>query len=328
MGFRYEDIVKRICDEKGVLENDVHERVKLKLDKLSGLISKEGAAHIVANEFGVDLISSMKKYGIKIAQVGPGMRNVTIVGKIVKDYGMRVYQKEGREGRVASFLVGDESGILRVVVWDTTLIEQIQAHHSREGCVVRVSDGFVKENNGYKEMHLGGRSMITLNPEGVHVGDVAQSSGPSFSRMNISDAGEGNFVQLRGTVVQVFEPRFYEGCPECGRKLDGGCKEHGSVEGITIPILHFSFDDGTGNLPVVLFRDDVRKALGVGHDVLLSFSTDPQAFERVKQEFLGKQMVVSGKVQKNMMFDRLEVIAHDVSEVQPGDLLDELSRHS
>ncbi|MEK6839998.1 MAG: hypothetical protein AABX72_03585, partial [Nanoarchaeota archaeon] len=189
MGYRFEDIVKRINEEKGIDIEEIERRVKQKLDKLSGLISKEGAAYIVANELGVDLISSMKKNGIKIAQVMPGMRNITIVGSVVKDYGIKTFQKEGRDGRVSSFLVGDESGVIRVVVWDTELINKMEAHKFSEGCTLRVSDGFIKENNGYLEMHLGNRSLLEVNPSGVEVKAIpyGEMQKPSYQRKAIRD---------------------------------------------------------------------------------------------------------------------------------------------
>ncbi len=327
MGYRFEDIVKRINEEKGIDIEEIERRVKQKLDKLSGLISKEGAAYIVANELGVDLISSMKKNGIKIAQVMPGMRNITIVGSVVKDYGIKTFQKEGRDGRVSSFLVGDESGVIRVVVWDTELINKMEAHKFSEGCTLRVSDGFIKENNGYLEMHLGNRSLLEVNPSGVEVKAIpyGEMQKPSYQRKAIRDLHESEAARLVGTVVQVFDIRFYEGCPVCGRKLENGCREHGNVSSAMVPILNFYLDDGTGNIPIVVFRDLVSKTLNVAPDVIAQFHTNPQNFTSVKQDFLGKQLMLGGKVQKNILFDRLELIANTVEEANPDVLLKEFS---
>ena len=326
MGFRFDEIVSRIRDEKGIDAEEIERRVKQKLDKLSGLISKEGAAHIVANELGVDLISSMKKHGIRISQVVPGMRNVTIVGSVVKDYGARTYQKENREGKVASFLVGDESGAMRVVVWDTELMNKMGAHNFGEGCVVRVSDGFIKENNGYKEMHLGSRSLLEVNPAGVEVKKPQLEMKQQYNRKSIQDLNEGDFARIIGTAVQVFEPKFYEGCSECGKKLEqSACKEHGSVKGIMHPVLNFYLDDGTGNLPVVVFRDAAAKALQLKTEEVIGLQNNPGAFEAAKQGFLGRQLTVGGKVQRNMMYERIEMVANLIEEVNPEDLARELS---
>ena len=49
----YDDAVRAIEQEAGISKAEVESRVKEKLEQLSGLISKEGAIHIVANDLGV-----------------------------------------------------------------------------------------------------------------------------------------------------------------------------------------------------------------------------------------------------------------------------------
>ena len=47
LGFKYEDIIARIKEEKGLSDGEIEVKVKQKLEQLSDLISKQGAAHIV-----------------------------------------------------------------------------------------------------------------------------------------------------------------------------------------------------------------------------------------------------------------------------------------
>jgi hypothetical protein len=325
MGMKYGDILDCIEKEKGVAHEELQRRVQEKLTKLSGLISKEGAAHIVANELGVDIISIMKKGGIKIAQVMPSMRNVTLVGKVVKDYGLKTYQKEGRTGRVWSMLIGDESGTMRIVVWDETLLTKMEQGNINEGMVLRLSDGFVKDNNGYKEMHLGSKSVLELNPIGVSIGEVKTSSTPSAATKKISTLQEGDFARMVGTVVQMFEPKFYDGCGECGKKVDQGCQDHPGSTSLKVPILNFYLDDGSGNIPIVVFRDLVVSLLGIPLEQVIMLSQEPASFDKVKQDFLGKHLSITGRVQNNTLFNRLEMVARQAEEVQPEQLLAEFS---
>ena len=62
---RYDEIVNKIIKEKGLTKEDIESRVNSKLQQLSGLISKEGAAHIVANELGVNLYEDIAKRKLK-----------------------------------------------------------------------------------------------------------------------------------------------------------------------------------------------------------------------------------------------------------------------
>ena len=52
----YDEVVEKIVSETELSKEDVDDKVKIKMDQLSGLISKEGAAHIIANELNVTLI--------------------------------------------------------------------------------------------------------------------------------------------------------------------------------------------------------------------------------------------------------------------------------
>ena len=54
----YEEIVLKINESTKMPASEIEERVEKKLKQLSGLISKEGAAHIIANELGVKLFEA------------------------------------------------------------------------------------------------------------------------------------------------------------------------------------------------------------------------------------------------------------------------------
>ena len=58
----YPQLIERICKTSGLSREDVERRIEAKRAKLSGLISKEGAAQIVAADLGI----SFDKQKIKI----------------------------------------------------------------------------------------------------------------------------------------------------------------------------------------------------------------------------------------------------------------------
>lgn len=320
----YEEIKKRVKEEKGISEAEIEEKVKQKLDSLSGLISKEGAAHIIANELGVKLFPDIQKKRYKLKEITAGLRGVEAVGRIVKKYEVRNFSKDGREGRVAAFLLGDETGVLRIVLWDESHIKQLE--QAEENSIIKIENAYAKENQGFKELHLGNRGEITLNPKGEEIEPLKQVR--DFSQKTISELQQGDMVKVAGTVVQVFEPRFYEACPECNKKVeqDGDkktCAEHGQVISKHVPILNFIFDDGTDNIRVVCFRDAAAKALNKTEQQVQEYRENPTVFENVKAEMTGKHLMIIGRVTKNEMFDRLEFVAQDVTPINPKTLLAE-----
>lgn len=318
----YEEIVNKIKEEKKLNEKKIEEKIEKKLKQLSDLISREGAAHIVANELGVKLIDIEKKE-FKIKDLIFGLRSVSLNGKILNKFETRHYKKENREGKVANLILGDETGSVRLVVWDNSLIDIIE--RSNEGDILRIRNAYCRENLGFKELHLGSQGEIEVNPKGVEIKEIGVQL--SFSRKKINELKEGDFAALLGTIVQVFEPRFYEACPECNRKvsLDGDkyrCGEHGNVKERLVPVLNMFFDDGSDNIRVVAFRDNVNGILGLSYEEILKLKDE--GFDEIRDRVLGKQLLINGRVNKNEMFGRLEFSINSVEEVDAKRIAEEL----
>src|SRR5574341_1645940 len=152
------DILARIKEKTGLAEADLMTKIDAKCVALAGLISKEGAAHIIANELGVKLFEG----GGKIKDLLPGMRNAEILGRVTQIYEVREFKRaDGSSGKVGSFLVGDDTGVVRIVCWgnQADLLAQIST-----GAPVKISGGMVRENQrGYNVVHLNEGSRVNRN---------------------------------------------------------------------------------------------------------------------------------------------------------------------
>ena len=125
LNLKYEDIISKIKEKTGKSDEEITSLIKEKLKKLSDLISKEGAAHIVANELKVKIIDKISGR-LKIKNLVVGMGSVDVIGKVVDIYPIKEFKTAKREGRIASFLLGDNTGSTRVVIWDNNLIKQVE----------------------------------------------------------------------------------------------------------------------------------------------------------------------------------------------------------
>jgi ssDNA-binding replication factor A large subunit len=315
----YQDMITKIKEASSLSEEEIEQKVQEKCKALSGLISKDGAAHIVANELGVKLLQDLTGK-IKIDKILPGMRTVETVGKVVAIYEVREFQTETREGKVGSMIVGDETGTIRVTCWGD---QTAKLTETKVGDIVRIKDGYVRENRGNTEVHLNDRSLFQINPNGETITDVKASMPTEAKRTQISDlkGDEGN-VELLGTVVQAFEPKFFEVCPDCGGRARPqedayNCVKHGTV---TEPdfsyLVNIFLDDGTDNIRTVFFRDQVDALLSMKKEEILKYKDAPETFETVKQDLLGKIIKIVGRAKKNEMFDRLEFAANQV-DIKP-----------
>jgi len=104
LGLKYEDIIERIKEEKNLTDEEIEVKVKQKLEQLSDLISKQGAAHIIANELGINLFDGSA--GFKINRLAAGMRSVGVTAKVVKSYGVREFKSKfgGEEVRFGRYI--------------------------------------------------------------------------------------------------------------------------------------------------------------------------------------------------------------------------------
>lgn len=310
-GMSYQDIIKRINQETNVSEQEIELKVKEKLTKLSDLITKEGAAHIVAHELGVKIFQPVGKSTVD--KLIAGMNSVNLLCKVVKLFGVREFKTEKRSGKVANLLVGDETGVIKLVLWDTNLIKLIEDAQIKESSILKLKNGYVKENNAFKEFHLGNRSQIIINPENETVSVREFKGQEDFPKKQLKDLNDNDVnISVFGTITQVFEPRFYEACPECNKKVrlyDGKfiCDAHGSVQEKLVPILNFIFDDGSESIRTTAFRNHAEKILDKTAQQLYELRQFPEKLEELKNKVLGKQMTLIVKVNKNEMFDRKEL---------------------
>lgn len=304
-----ETIIEKITEQKDITKEEVEKKINSKLEQLSGLISKEGAAHIVANELGVKL---MQTEGVlKINTLMAGMRDVELNCKVIRKYDLRTFQNARGEGKVFKFLVGDDSGVTMVVLWnDKTDLEK----EFKEGDIIKLKQVNVRDNNGRTEIHLGDQGEIIVNPEGVEL-DVKQSGFAKAERKKISELKEGDEnVEIFGTVVQVFDPKFFKLNSE-GKRI----KEEENPEGYTYgSVLNTFIDDGSDNIRVVLWKNQILNFLNINEEELLKFKDEPAAFEEYKNKMLGAMMKFIGRTTKNEMFGKTEFVANVVlSDVDP-----------
>jgi len=322
--FSYNQIIDKIKEEKGLSNEEIEQKVNEKISQLSDLISKEGAAHIVANQLGVKLFESVSaEKSLKVKEIPRGMSGISIVGKVMEVRDVVSFNKNGRSGRVVNFTIGDETGSFRIVVWDEPIINEIEKNMFKANDIVKIKNGYSRDNNGFVEVHMGNSSQIIVNPKGEKVGEVSQTTS-KLGRKKIEEIKAGDFVEVYGTVVQLFEPRFFTVCTKCGKKVleDSTCKEHGKVDVEKRGVINFFFDDGTGNIRVVGFGDVIQGLFSFNQENMENYSLG--LFDQWRNEALGKQLIIEGKVNNNEMFNRLEFVARKIKEANPVELMEEV----
>lgn len=311
----YETLIEKIVEQSDLNRGDVETRVKSKMQQLSGLISKEGAAHIVANELNV-IIQHDTTSKVKMKDIMPGLRDIEVVGKIVRKYELRTFEVSGRSGKVASLMFADETGKMRLVMWGSAN-EKFES--MKEGDVLKVKGAYVRENNNFTELHSNDRSVVEINPEGIEI-DVVAEPVAVVSRKSISElTEEDSDIEVLATIVDVNEPRYFEVCPECSKRVRPGddgtlaCASHPEAVISFSYVLNAFLDDGTDNIRSVFFREQAEKLFGKNHDEMIALRGQDAEINTLRTSLLGKIVKVRGRVSKNQMFDRMEFIVRNIN---------------
>ena len=314
----YEEIILKINEKTKMTTNEIEDRIDKKMSQLSGLISKEGAAHIVANELGVKIFEPLSGK-LQIKNILTGMRDVETIGKVLQVSDTREFMRNDVVSKVASMLIGDETGTIRVVLWGSQA-DNAAALGSND--IVKILGGYVRDNNGRKEIHLNEKSQLLINPKGEIVNDIAFEF-KNRGRKEIKELNENdNDIELLGTIVQIFDLKFYEICPRCSKRAKPStdffvCSEHGNVIPAYSYVLNAVLDDGTETIRCVFFRNQLERLLNLNQEQLLKFKNEPADFEAVKNNLLGTIVKLNGRTNKNSMFNRLEFVVNGV-DINPN----------
>ncbi len=310
----YDKLIERISKSSGLEKEEIERRIEAKRAKLSGLISKEGAAQVIAAELGI----SFDNEKLKIGELLPGMRKVNLVGKVINLFPVRTFSKNGKDGKVANLIVADETSNIKVVLWDVNHIALIENGEILEGKVVEISNASMRDN----EVHLGGFSEIKIINEDIK-GVIEDRV---IHGKNISDLKNSDSAKVRAFIVQSFDPRLFDVCPQCRKKVvqeTGGfsCEQHGKVIPERRALFNLVLDDGTETIRAVIFSDNFSK---VG---LIDWNSgDTEKLSMQRYDLLGKEMLFSGNIRNNKFFNNNEFIIDNIEEINLDSLIADLEK--
>ena len=317
------ELVQKIIEKTGLSQEEVQKKILEKQRELSNLISKDGAAYIIAKELGLDILPKTKRR-LEIKNVIPKITDLKLTARVIRVFEPREFKsKAGKKGKVASIILGDETGNIRLSLWDeqTNIIEKL-----KPGMAIETFRAYTRDNGfGGVEIRLGNKGGIRIL-EQCELPTLDKLQKPlEIQRKNIIELKEGENTELRASLVQLFKTSiFYEICPQCkGRVVKEGndfkCLEHGIVEPTKTIVLSGIIDDETGNIRAVFFRDVALELIGM--DIKQALEKEDSFFENLN--ILGKEFIMIGKTRRNKMFNRLEFVVNNVKEV---DVIEEANK--
>lgn len=298
-----QELVEKIQKQSEIDKKKINAMIDEKYEEFSGVINREAAAHLVAQDLGVDIPKSNASK-LQIKNIVPGMRNINFIARILKISPINEFSKKnGEPGKVVNVFVSDGTGYTRIPLWNDQ-VKMVEDEILKIGDTIQVLNGMSKENiYGEVEIAIGKFGAIKkIEDEEVLPNlDFMKKSylTEASSRVNISELVPGEF-EVRGTVVQVFKGNFIFS-PESDEK------------GLVVSCM---IDDETGNIRVVFFRELAEKVLGTSTKKLEEVSQDAR-YDFVRDRLVGKELIISGRVKNNKFFKTLEIVADSVKDLNP-----------
>ncbi|MEM3700628.1 MAG: OB-fold nucleic acid binding domain-containing protein [Candidatus Bathyarchaeia archaeon] len=235
-----EKLIEHILSKRPeISRKELIERLEREREKTASFISDESLLRMIATELGIEI--SHKEFLAPTLLIGnliPSLNDINIVGRVVAVFPSKTFKAE--DGKFASLLIADKSGMLRVVVWNdkTSLID---SGTLKTGQIIRFSHGYTKENrDGKVELHVGDKSDVQINPQDVNEKDFPDISKFAIRIKEITKAYTNKNLHLIGTVKEVFPVATFK------RKDSSSGK-----------VQRFVLSDATGELPVVVWNEKV-----------------------------------------------------------------------
>ena len=101
-----------------------------------------------------------------ISELNPGQGNVDVEGTIIEIGEPRTFNKFGRELKVANAILKDDSGTIKLSLWND------DAEKYKEGDKIKITNGYVNEFQGEKQLTSGKFGQIEKVGEGEEKSDA------------------------------------------------------------------------------------------------------------------------------------------------------------
>lgn len=323
-----DELIAKVVEESELSEDDLKEKLEEKMEEFEGLVSEEGAVHLVAKEHGIEIAEKASE-DLKINNIVPDMRKVMAKGRVLNISDLNTFERDDDEedGRVQNILLGDDTGTIRITLWDdqTEIAENVD-----EGDVIEMSGCYtVEDDRGNAELRLGDSATVKMADDQDLFEEVESQS--STTEVAVSEINsEGSTYRAKGMVMAVYTSNpFYRVDPDSGdtvREDDEGNYVTDDGDEVEEPegrlAISAVIDDGTDNIRTVFFGEQARKLLELSEEDEKEMNTD--AVEEAAEEIKGKEIEVEGRTRYNDYFGRIELLANEMKLVETLDEIENM----
>ena len=254
-----EAYINKIVEDTGLSKKEIQSLVEEKKEELKGLISDEGALFVIAKELGVEVSSEnqelLNEIELNISDITLNMKNIVLVGRIKDIFNLNSFNKSnGEVGYVGAFKLNDNTGDIRIVLWDDQ-VNVFKDERFEKNKIVKILNGNAKQGRyGGIEIHIGRFSKIILAPEDVDYKKYPQIK-EEFKLINEINEKLGS-ISIEGKVMNRSPVRDFI-------RKDG---QNGRVSSLTVR-------DSSGKTRISFWNEDINKIENIEIGDFISLSS-------------------------------------------------------
>ncbi|MFA5357464.1 MAG: OB-fold nucleic acid binding domain-containing protein [archaeon] len=153
-------LVSEMSKKSGKSEIEISKLIAEKVERFSGLLTEQGAAYMVEKSLGIG--NKAAEYSL-ISELEEGMRGAEIKGEVKAVFPPKEFTREGKKGKLQSVIIGDESGEIRLTLWN----DQVEKYGVTKGSLVEITNGIISAYKEKKQLNLGfnGKIIVTKKAE-------------------------------------------------------------------------------------------------------------------------------------------------------------------
>ncbi len=237
-----QDLIAEIQTKNSqITQSQLLEQLEVERTKTAGLLSDETLLRLIAAKLGVQIVPTAFEPSnlISSGRLFAGLYDVNVAGRLIAVFPVKTFSGEEKSGKLATLMLGDNDGLLRVVLWNEKA-ELVEKGELRVGQAVRLLHGYTRDDRyGKTELHLGTKSLIEqLSSEETVVYPPLEQFTTKISSLN---PNLGN-VHLDGVVKAVF-----------GKT---GFTRNNNSDGV---VMRFALRDDSGETTVVVWNEKVNE---------------------------------------------------------------------
>ncbi|MHA1505574.1 MAG: OB-fold nucleic acid binding domain-containing protein [Candidatus Asgardarchaeia archaeon] len=306
MSISLEEIIRKIMEKTSLSREEIMEKIKSIKEELGAkFISDVGAAQIIASDLGVPLFESIpREMVLEIRELKEGQQKVSVIGRVMRILGVRDFKTDKASGKVGSFILADQSGEVRVVLWNENA-ELISGNGIKVGDIVKVSNGYTRRNiRGNLEVHVGTYGKVIVNPPDVNE-DYYPEVISDFRK--ISELGDGIYMTSLEGILK--------------RKI--GESEFSKSDGTTGKRLSAIFADDTGEIKAVFWNEaaEFLEPIPEGKPMILKNVRVKKGLNDKIEIHVDSDKSITPIDEEQMSFDMESVIREEfqkISELEDG----------